>query len=369
MDEGINGACGRLKIDMSWRDVAEAVLTHLIVARGARAFLNRKWRPAPSRLCSLPGSVIIHQSHASSVDEWLVDFPDAGFALVAHGDEEVRVRVAARTDAAAHAIMELFRETMPETVPLTASVPVVFWTAAEHGPQSFTRNLDAPTWPAIEKNYAAPTATALAPLFVNGWRPHGGRLLLWRGKPGTGKTHAVRALMQAWRTWCSFHVLLDPERFFGTEPEYMIRVLWECGDDDDDDTPAAPAGSKWRLLILEDAGELISVDAADRTGQGLSRLLNLCDGLFGLALDVMVLVTTNEDIGRLHPAVSRPGRCLSDLEFQAFDAIAAHRWLSEHAATVGESDSSAATLAELYARVDGRMKKSPYGAVGLLESS
>ena len=50
----------------------------------------------------------------------------------------------------------------------------------------------------------------------------------------------------------------------------------------------------WRLLVLEDTGELLSADARDRAGQGLSRFLNVVDGLIGQGLRVLVLVTTNE---------------------------------------------------------------------------
>ena len=32
---------------------------------------------------------------------------------------------------------------------------------------------------------------------------HGGRLILWHGEPGTGKTHALRALAWEWRKWCT----------------------------------------------------------------------------------------------------------------------------------------------------------------------
>ena len=148
----------------------------------------------------------------------------------------------------------------------------------------------------------------------------GGRLLLWHGIPGTGKTYALRALGWEWRTWCDFHYVTDPETFFGSSPAYMLDVL--LGEDDDDDE-----GGRWRLLILEDTGELLAADAKERTGQGLSRLLNVVDGLIGQGLRVLVLVTTNETLRSLHPAVSRPGRCASQIEFGAFAAEEAAEWL------------------------------------------
>ena len=85
--------------------------------------------------------------------------------------------------------------------------------------------------------------------------------------------------------------------------------------------------------ILEDTGELLAADAKERTGQGLSRLLNVVDGLIGQGLRVLVLVTTNETLRSLHPAVSRPGRCASQIEFAAFTADEAAEWLEPTAST------------------------------------
>ena len=71
----------------------------------------------------------------------------------------------------------------------------------------------------------------------------------------------------------------------------------------------------WRLLVLEDTGELLSADVRAAAGPGLSRFLNVVDGLIGHGLRVLVLVTTNEEIGRLHPAVARPGRSAANVVF------------------------------------------------------
>jgi hypothetical protein len=174
-----------------------------------------------------------------------------------------------------------------------------------------------------------------------------GRLLLWHGDPGTGKTHAVRALGWEWRDWCDLVYVTDPEAFFGGGPSYMLRVLLE-GEEDQDDEDGDP---RWRLLVLEDTGELLSADAKARTGQGLSRLLNLVDGLIGQGLRLLVLVTTNEPIRRLHPAVARPGRTLATLDFVPFEPGESAEWLERHGAT---AEPRRATVAELYALAAGR---------------
>src|SRR5215207_1268095 len=88
----------------------------------------------------------------------------------------------------------------------------------------------------------------------------------------------------------------------------------------------------WRLLILEDAGELLAADARAVAGQALSRLLNVTDGLLGAGLRALVLLTTNEPLRRMHPAVVRPGRTWAEVEFSALPADEANAWLEANAA-------------------------------------
>jgi hypothetical protein len=61
--------------------------------------------------------------------------------------------------------------------------------------------------------------------------------------------------------------------------------------------------------------------------------------------NVLVAITTNEELGRLHPAVVRPGRCLAQLEVGPLPREEAAQWLGNEDGLVGPS----ATLAELYA--------------------
>jgi DNA-binding Lrp family transcriptional regulator len=143
------------------------------------------------------------------------------------------------------------------------------------------------------------------------------------------------------------------ERLFG-DPDYLLRVATADVDEDE--------ATDWRLIVLEDAGELMDVAARAELGQGLSRLLNLTDGLLGQDVHALLLVTTNEPIARLHPAVRRPGRCWAAVDFVPFDAGEAAAWLALRG--VHEAPGRAATLAELYAIAAGRAYEAPRQADG-----
>ena len=150
----------------------------------------------------------------------------------------------------------------------------------------------------------------------------GGRLLLWHGEPGAGKTFCIRALMDKWRDKSvSFEYIMDAEAFFGN-PSYMMHVAMSNENRYQE--------RDHKLLIVEDAAELLIPEAHEKTGQGLSRLLNMADGILGQGLNIMTLITTNESFSNLHPAVSRPGRCASDIQFGSLSASEAKNWLAIH---------------------------------------
>jgi hypothetical protein len=99
----------------------------------------------------------------------------------------------------------------------------------------------------------------------------------------------------------------------------------------------------------------------------MTRSVNAVDGLIGQELRILVIVTGNEELGKLHPAVSRPGRCVNKIRCQPFTAMEAKEWLTRHGETrpVGEASR---TLAELYARLHGAEEVESRPAVGFVQS-
>jgi hypothetical protein len=137
----------------------------------------------------------------------------------------------------------------------------------------------------------------------------------------------------------------------------LQEKTFDSDDEDEDDT------RRWRMLILEDCDELMRTDAKAGSGQSLPRLLNLTDGLIGQARDLLVCITTNENISVLHPAVTRPGRCLTQLHVGSLSFAEATEWIGDGRPV----PSHGATLAELYA-LRGDITKieqaEPPGSVG-----
>lgn len=250
----------------------------------------------------------------------------------------------AAADKARSALVELF----PAAERSDTKVEVAF--CAWHNTiRRRARSVRVPCWDEIRENYPAAVGEGFEAL-----RDHelldGGKLALWHGPPGTGKTFAIRALMHAWRDDVNFVFVLDPEQFFGAGVEYMMELVLD-----------EEATAERRLVVIEDAAELLSLDAREKVGHALGRLLNLCDGLLGQGLELVILITTNEPVGKLHPALTRPGRCVSQIEFGPLDREEAARWLDARGAPAA---SGPRTLAELYAALRGEAEPTPASRVG-----
>jgi hypothetical protein len=310
------------------------------------ALLARRWShvardefpgtASPALLAQLGEPVLVRSDRAADEVEALVLLPSDCLALIDTGYGNVDVEVAGATREAVDTGVAALRNTLGTPQPEPSRVSVAFWMRGDRGGDVRHRQIDAPSFDDVASNYPAGVRDALERLLTN-QAPDRGRLILWRGEPGTGKSHALRALVRAWAPWCSAHFILDPEELFGRGGIYLLDILTWDGDDED----------KWRLVILEDAGELIASDGRTVAGQGLSRLLNVADGLLGHGTRTLVLITTNEPVRRLHPATRRPGRCLADIEFGPLSVAEANAWLAAHGHD--HRVDRPVTLAELYA--------------------
>lgn len=238
-------------------------------------------------------------------------------------------------------------------------VAVSFWAMGANGPQQWERKIDVPKWDEIRGNYADDVQQQLDRIINRDFTATEGKLILLHGPPGSGKTYSIRAILEGWNKHATFSYVVDPERFLNAQPSYMLQLVLDGADDKyayryDEEEDESVKETHYHLLIMEDTGELLASDAKDRAGQGLSRLLNLVDGMIGQGINLIVLITTNEHINTFHPAVTRDGRCLAMLEIDKLSATEANRWLRERGNT--EHIREEKSLAELYAIVNKSTK-------------
>ena len=115
---------------------------------------------------------------------------------------------------------------------------------------------------------------------------------------------------------------------------------------------------RWRLVVIEDADELLRQAARQGVAHPLSRVLKLIDGLVGQSLRALLLLTTKEPVARLFPEIVGSSRTLSSIEFTAFSATEATQWLG----TDHPGPATAMTIAELAATrgdATGRAERKP----------
>jgi len=325
--------------------------------------LHRKWESVSTTgydltTMGLEGALRIGDDwtdHRRTSVMWKVD-AETFIEVTSSSEHDLFVEILAPSyDRAQELMATIAKNIIRSPPPPTDRVEMKFWYMTSDGPATRTREIEVPTWAAIQGNYALAAREALDRLMT---RPPAdltaGRIILMHGPAGTGKTTAIRTLAHQWRRWCKFEYVIDPDELFGEHgASYLVQVvLSDPGEielvgelcSDGSIVEEAP----WRVLIMEDSEEFIRVDAKRSVGQGLARLLNIGDGLIGQGLKVMTLLTTNAEIGSLNPAVTRAGRCIADIEVPPLSPTEGQIWLADHHLATNTFQDKHLTLAELY---------------------
>ncbi len=318
----------------------------------ARLVASTKTKPGDIKVDGNLIATYLEESHGTTVDgdryggkcEYLWDI-DNGLVRIErlwNGDLRVRVVVNGDPERAKNVLHSLRDQIAPQRPRKSSEVRMKFWRMTAMGGSSFSRNIAAPTWRSIERNYMSTTSAQLGELMHLRPKQIGtGKVLLFHGPAGTGKTTAIRALAREWRKWCDFAYAVDPERVFG-DGSYLTTLITDENTDDECVSDQKTDGrDRWRLLIIEDAEEFLVPDAKHEVGQAVSRLLNVGDGILGQGFRLLVLLTTNVPVDRLSPAITRPGRCLANIAVPPLPKAEASAWL-------GTTATKDMTLAQLW---------------------
>lgn len=226
---------------------------------------------------------------------------------------------------------------------------------SNRGIETVVRPLECPSWEEISSNY--PNSGDIDWL-LNLKNPLDlGKLVLWSGVRGTGKTYCIRALGRQWSKKAEFIYVADPEILL-SDTSYFFNVLLnnECVVERDSSEDSKPP---LRVVILEDAMDFLLEENRELAGSGVARLLNTAEGMLGQGMNIMLLITSNSELARIDPAFTRPGRCIQVLDFPRLNKEQATAWMNAHGGgKLPDNGEEAWSLAELYkSQADVESKK------------
>jgi hypothetical protein len=131
-----------------------------------------------------------------------------------------------------------------------------------------------------------------------------GRLSIFTGPPGTGKTYFIEGIIHAVPK--ARYLVIPPTLITGLVEPTLMSVLLNARDEGLKDAPT--------VLIIEDGDEcLVPRDGANLPA--IASLLNLSEGLIGRRLDIRVLATSNADHTKIDAALRRDGRLCREVAF------------------------------------------------------
>ena len=203
-------------------------------------------RAIPLRRNSLRGRTVLWSEHGNECELIvLLSSADRAIAYVSQNPQWTTVLVGSLDEALAQDTLGDVSNALTPSALARPQLQMAFWYLGRFGASKAIREIDAVSWHDLSRNYPTTTRGRLDRL-VTKFRPDmsSGRLFLFHGPPGTGKTFATRALARSWRDWCQCEYVVDPEALF-SKSDYLVSVLLDRGGERAAEDGEAP--ERWRL--------------------------------------------------------------------------------------------------------------------------
>jgi hypothetical protein len=169
-----------------------------------------------------------------------------------------------------------------------------------------------------------------------------GRLVIFDGEMGTGKTHLVQALLDSVEE--AMFVLVPPNMISQLSGPQLAPAFINLRNNNSQLKHSAPI-----VLILEDADEILLPRMTDNQSS-ISGVLNTADGILGTTLNLRLLATTNGKRIEMDPAIMRPGRLCRRVNVERLDrheVVGCYKGITGKDFP-GEIPPKSMTLAEIY---------------------
>ncbi len=154
------------------------------------------------------------------------------------------------------------------------------------------------------------------------------------GPPGTGKTWLLRSIITELDGRDTL-ICMPPSEFI-TNGHTLIEAISRVNRP---------------VVVFEDLGNLFAQDYRRGSPDAFSTFLNMADGLLSLLSKAVFVLTFNEKIGRMDEAMTRPGRCLGNIEIPHLTFDEARGLLpEEHKDKLTGADTSLARVYSLMGR-------------------
>jgi hypothetical protein len=179
--------------EATYSNVIDVQFVSRALASGARCLRGVRWATREQFPGDAPDVLASAYYNYNRSFEALTEVGGALAHVIRHGDN-VTVRLAAGDQRTLDEAERKLRARLPEPESDTTLVPVEFsYWREQTGVVATSRTLEVPRLDEIALNYPTQVRAALAELAGDRGGARGGRLILWHGRPGCGKTWALRA--------------------------------------------------------------------------------------------------------------------------------------------------------------------------------